>query len=70
MEVGLTGSLEAGPANLTDVWSDGGARSWVGAGVGVAGSVSGKRILAGKGGSVSETGSSAISSSSSGAGDG
>ena len=70
MEVGLTGSLGAGPANLTDVWSDGGARSWAGPGLGVAGSVSGKRILAGKGGSASDVGSSAVSISSSGEGAG
>ena len=70
MEVGLTGSLGAGPANLTDVWSDGGARSWEGPGLGVAGSASGKRIRAGKGGSASWIGSSAVSISSSGEGDG
>ena len=70
VEVGLTGSLGGGPANLTDVWSDGGARRREGSARGVVGSVSGKRILAGKGGSVSEVGSSAVSISSSGEGAG
>ena len=64
VEVGLTGSLGGGPANVTDVWSDGGARRREGSARGVVGSVSGKRILAGKGGSVSEVGSSAVSISS------
>ena len=67
---GLTGSLGAGPANLTDVWSDEGARKREGSARGVAGSASGKRILAGKGGSGSVVGSSAVSISSSGEGNG
>ena len=70
VEVGLTGSLGGGPANLKDVWSDGGARRRAGSARGVAGSVSGKRILAGKGGSASDVGSSAVSISSSGEGAG
>ena len=70
VEVGLTGSLGGGPANLTDVWSDGGARRREGSARGVTGSVSGKRILAGNGGSVSWAGSSAVSISSSGEGAG
>ena len=64
VEVGLTGSLAGGPANLTDVWSDGGARRLVRSARGVVGSVSGKRILAGKGGSASGVGSSSVSISS------
>ena len=70
VEVGLTGSLGGGPANLTDVWSDGGARRREGSARGVVGSVSGKRILAGKGGSASWVESSAVSISSSGEGAG
>ena len=70
VEVGLTGSLGGGPANLTDVWSDGGARRQAGSARGVAGSVSGKRILAGKGGSAPRVESSAVSISSSGEGAG
>ena len=65
VEVGLTGSLGGVPANLTDVWSDGGARRRAGSARGVARSTSGKRILAGKGGSMSDAGSSAVSISSS-----
>ena len=70
VEVGLTGSLGGGPANLTDVWSDRGVRRRAVSARGVVGSVSGKRVLAGKGGSASGAGSSAVSISSSGEGAG
>ena len=70
VEVGHTGSLGGGPANLTDVWSDRGARRRAGSARGVVGSLSGKRILAGKVGSAAWAGSSAVSISSSGEGAG
>ena len=70
VEVGLTGSLGAGPAILRDVWSDRGARRRAGSARGVVDSVTGKRTLAGKGGSTSVVGSSAVSISSSGEGAG
>ena len=70
VDVGLTWSLGGGPANLTDVWSDRGARRREGSARGVVGSVSAKRILAGNGGSESEMRSSAVSISSSGEGAG
>ena len=70
MEVGHTRSLGGRPANLTDVSSAGGGRRLECSARGVAGSVLGKRILAGKGGSASGARSSAVSISSSGEGDG